>query len=586
MRLLSTLLASGVASSAVAAVVERWWNITYGQANPDGLFERRVITVNGTWPPPPIEVNQGDTSVLHVTNGLGDVVTAIHHHGMFLRGHSYMDGAVGVTQCPIPPGDTFDYTISTDVQIGTYWVHGHALGQYVDGLRAPFIIHNPNETYKYDAEFTIIVGDWYHDQHPILLNQFLNIANPTGAEPVPDSGLIYFTQNGQYLPGFNENATLPFVPGKTYRLRVINTSALSMFWFWIDGHQLRIIEADGVDTQETPVDIQSISVAQRYSFLVTARNDTTSNWLIHANMDPAMFDSVPDSLNLNLTSSITYAASAPMQEGPASVDYTNTVDDYALVPVLAQPIGTANQTVTLNAFFDTYSDGQNHASFENITFNTPLVPSFLSATSSGSMDPAYYGPSASVLNYNQVIELLVVNWDVGLHPFHLHGHKFAIVWKSFDVTSPDTSINPPVPEYASNPMWRDTIMIPPGGGVRLRFLADNPGTWFFHCHIDWHLSSGLAWVLVEAPTVLASSETYRAPSMIYSQCAQQNIPTSGNAAGHNDSASNYSGWKLGPYPQQLGWHSKGIGAMTGCVLSAVLGMAAVVWYGATGISEI
>lgn len=61
-----------------------------------------------------------------------------------------------------------------------------------------------------------------------------------------DSGLIYFAQNATYLPGFNDNATLNFVPGKTYRLRVINTSAFSTFFFWIDGHDMRIIEVDGV----------------------------------------------------------------------------------------------------------------------------------------------------------------------------------------------------------------------------------------------------------------------------------------------------------------------------------------------------
>ncbi len=75
-----------------------------------------------------------------------------------------------------------------------------------------------------------------------------------------EAPLIYFAKNGQYLGpkagtsptgvtskvGFNENATLPFQPGKTYRIRVINTSALAMFFFWIDGHDMRIIEVDGV----------------------------------------------------------------------------------------------------------------------------------------------------------------------------------------------------------------------------------------------------------------------------------------------------------------------------------------------------
>ena len=75
-----------------------------------------------------------------------------------------------------------------------------------------------------------------------------------------DSALIYFAQNGTYLGpipganpssvtshvGFNENATLPFEPGKTYRLRIVNTSAFAAFYFWIDGHDMRIIEVDGV----------------------------------------------------------------------------------------------------------------------------------------------------------------------------------------------------------------------------------------------------------------------------------------------------------------------------------------------------
>jgi iron transport multicopper oxidase len=70
-----------------------------------------------------------------------------------------------------------------------------------------------------------------------------------------DSGLVYFAQNTSYLGpvsgtssavGFNENATLPFEPGKTYRLRIVNTAGFAVFFFWIDGHDMRIIEVDGV----------------------------------------------------------------------------------------------------------------------------------------------------------------------------------------------------------------------------------------------------------------------------------------------------------------------------------------------------
>lgn len=54
-----------------------------------------------------------------------------------------------------------------------------------------------------------------------------------------------------------------------------------------------------VDTEEYPVDYLNIAVAQRYSVLVTARNDTSQNFLVHANFDDGMFDTVPDGLALS-----------------------------------------------------------------------------------------------------------------------------------------------------------------------------------------------------------------------------------------------------------------------------------------------
>lgn len=114
--------------------------------------------------------------------------------------------------------------------------HSHVGSQYVDGLRAPFIIRAENETYAYDDEFTIVLSDWYKEQHSKLIKEFLNIYNPTGAEPVPDSAAIYVVDSaGQYLSGFNENVTIPFEAGKTYRLRLINQSAFAMFYAWVSG---------------------------------------------------------------------------------------------------------------------------------------------------------------------------------------------------------------------------------------------------------------------------------------------------------------------------------------------------------------
>ena len=64
---------------------------------------------------------------------------------------------------------------------------------------------------------------------------------------------------------------------------------------------------------------------------------------------------------------------------------------------------------------------------------------------------------------------------------HLHGHKFWIVGRSLNYTSNDPTLNPPIVEGQENPMRRDTIVILQQHSATLRFVANNPGAWLFHC---------------------------------------------------------------------------------------------------------
>lgn len=48
---------------------------------------------------------------------------------------------------------------------------------------------------------------------------------------------------------------------------------------------------------------------------------------------------------------------------------------------------------------------------------------------------------------------------------------------------------------------RDTVVVNAQSWLVFRFVTDNPGVWFLHCHIDWHLQSGLAATIIEAPEV-------------------------------------------------------------------------------------
>ncbi|KAJ6859473.1 laccase-3-like [Populus alba x Populus x berolinensis] len=72
---------------------------------------------------------------------------------------------------------------------------------------------------------------------------------------------------------------------------------------------------------------------------------------------------------------------------------------------------------------------------------------------------------------------------------HLHGHHFAVVGSGFGNFNPQTD---PAKFNLINPPYRNTIGNPPGGWVAIRFVADNPGIWLLHCHLDSHLNWGLA----------------------------------------------------------------------------------------------
>jgi iron transport multicopper oxidase len=108
MLLTFALLALGLARLAVAKTVNYDWDITWVRAAPDGV-ERNVIGINGEWPCPQIDVDVGDKVIVHMNNALGNQSTTIHWHGLHQNGTPEMDGASGITQCPVPPGQSFTY---------------------------------------------------------------------------------------------------------------------------------------------------------------------------------------------------------------------------------------------------------------------------------------------------------------------------------------------------------------------------------------------------------------------------------------------------------------------------------------------
>ncbi|KAI8364347.1 Cupredoxin [Radiomyces spectabilis] len=564
MRLISSLLAGVASLGAVqAARVVYDWNVTYVNANPDNLKERQVIGINGKWPPPPIEVTLGDTLVVNLHNSLNEP-TALHFHGQFQNGSVWMDGPSMVTQCPIPPNYDFTYEFNI-TQTGTYWAHSHYMGQYMDGFRSPMILHNPNESYAYDEEVTVTLSEWYHDSSYTNLATFLNIKNPTGAEPVPQSGFI----------NDSANTTFHFKPGKVYRLRLINISGFSTFFFSIDGHDMDIIEVDGIDTERKTVKSLYLTAAQRFSVLVSTKNATNLNYYMHADMDTGMFDTLPDDLQTNLTAPIYYDESHNNFASSEDIGMDSDFDDISLVPLLKESAVAPDHQVNLTFNFDVTTDGFNRGMFNELPYLAPNVPTLNTMFSMGDLatNAAVYGPQtiATVFKHLDMIELVLNNLDSGDHPFHLHGHVFQIVARGDGVYSGNTS---DVQWVNENPVRRDTVMVPAESFTILRFRADNPGVWIFHCHIDWHLESGLAAIFIEAPDVAQQRMTL--PQQFLDVCEASGIKATGNGAGKE--GLDLSGAPSGITLIYDGFTAKGKGAMAGCILAALVGMGTIIWY--------
>ncbi|PQE24793.1 multicopper oxidase protein [Rutstroemia sp. NJR-2017a BVV2] len=540
--------------------------------DPDGAFERPTIGINGQWPLPIMRATVGDRIIVNVDNQLGNQTTSLHFHGLFMNGSTHMDGPAQVSQCGIPAGSQFVYNFTVQ-QPGTYWYHSHDKGQYPDGLRGPLIISDPDFPYddEVDEKFVLSVSDWYHEEMQVWIPKFIGVANPTGAEPVPQAVLFNDTQN----------ITVPVLPGKTYLFQMVNMGAFAGQYIWFEGHNMTIVEVDGVYTEKAEAEMIYLSAAQRCTFMITTKNDTSANFAFVTSMDTSLFDTVPDGLNYNGTGWLVYDDSKPLPEAK-TVDELNDFDDFTLIPYDRQPLlPEPDQTISLDVIMDVLGNGKPYAFFNNITYVSQKVPTLYTVMSTGedAVNPAVYGEFAHpfVLGYKQTIEIVVNNLDSGKHPFHLHGHNFQAIARSAEDAGTFDSSNTTETSYPSIPMRRDTFVLRPSGYIVLRFTSDNPGVWLFHCHIEWHVNQGLIATMIEAPLELQKSLVI--PETHIAACQAGGVPYTGNAAGNTVNLLDLTGANLAPGPLPKGFTPKGIVAMVFSCLAALLGLATISWYG-------
>ncbi|KAL3628652.1 Laccase-17 [Castilleja foliolosa] len=462
---------------------------------------KSIITVNGKFPGPRLVAREGDRVLVNVVNNVTNNVT-IHWHGIRQLRSGWADGPAYITQCPIQTGQSYTYNFT------------------ITGQR----------------------GEWWNADPEAVISQALQ----TGGGPnVSDA----YTING--LPGQLYNCSskdtyrLKVKPGKTYMLRLINAAMNDELFFSIANHTLTIVEADAVYVKPFKTNVILITPGQttnvllktkphypNATFLMAARpyftgqgtfdNSTVAGFLEYEHPSSRNHSLKLFKPNLPQIGDTGFVANFSKKfRSLNSPNVPKTVDKQFFFTV-----GLGSSPCPANSTCQGPNGSKFAASVNNVSFalpSTALLQSYFFKNSNGiytvdfpivPQSPFNYtGPQPNntnvgngtrlvVLPYNTSVELVLQDTSIlgaESHPLHLHGYNFFAVGQGFGNYDPNKD---PSGFNLVDPVERNTIGVPAGGWVAVRFLADNPGVWFMHCHLDVHTSWGLrmAWIVLDGPS--------------------------------------------------------------------------------------
>ncbi|KAL3733352.1 hypothetical protein ACJRO7_022822 [Eucalyptus globulus] len=377
---------------------------------------------------------------------------------------------------------------------GTYSYHGHYGMQ-----RSPF---------RYDGEFNLLLSDWWHKsvhEQELGLSSVPSrwIGEPQQYNCSLAASYINYTSAAQCTLGGGEQCApyvLHVLPNKTYRLRLASTtngfSFLSTEMPKMEGYKMVVVEADGNYVQPFDVNDLDIYSGESYSVLITSDQEPRQNYWIAVGVrgrEPY----TPQALTvLNyLPNSASKLPTSPPPATPLWNDYNHSKTMWSINNIsLALPptpyLGTIKYNV-LSAFDQTGPPESFPADYD--VMNPPLNPT------------TTVGSGVYVLGLNTTVDIILQNANTlsvnksEIHPWHLYGHDFWVLGYGkgkFTAEDGDKRLN------LENPPLRNTAEIFPYAWSALRFVADNPGVWAFHCHIEPHLHMGIGVVFAEGVNAL------------------------------------------------------------------------------------
>ncbi|PKL85865.1 MAG: copper oxidase [Ignavibacteriae bacterium HGW-Ignavibacteriae-1] len=497
-----------------------------------GKKPTRAIAVNGQIPMPTLTFTEGDTAEIYVHNNL-DEETSLHWHGIFLP--NQFDGVPYLTQMPIKPHTTYLYKFPI-IQSGTHWYHSHTGFQEQIGMYGMFIMNKRNE---WDIPtLPIVISEWT-DMNPKEVNRSLHNANDwfaikkgavqSYAEAIGkghfstklanewkrmnamDVSDVYY--ENFLINGKNQNEQPQFKAGDKVRLRIANGGASDYFWLSYSGGKITVVASDGNDVEPVEVDRLIIATAETYDVVVSIPNNMSYEFLVTP-------EDRTGSASLWLGSGEkVHAAKLPKLKYFAGMKMMNGMMDMNGNMIEMKGMHMQNQVMDMNTVMypeitghenskDNHNKEMNmdHHHMEGmdmamdksksdiVTLNYGMLRSTektklpdgpikeLKFDLTGNMnryvwtmDNKKISESDRILiKKGENLRIILFNNSMMRHPMHLHGHDFRVLNKHGDYAPLKNTLD-------IMPMERDTI----------EFAATESGDWFFHCHILYHMMSGM-----------------------------------------------------------------------------------------------
>jgi len=460
------------------------------------LFGRTVTMLgfNGQYPGPLIQVDERSTIQVRFVNHT-DFPTAVHWHGVRLDNR--FDGAPHVTQDPVPPGGTFDYTVHFP-DAGLYWYHPHHREDVLQdlGLYGNLLVRSRDPGFFAPANREEIL---------MLDDLLIGEAGPTEyGRDAPTHALMGRFGNVLLVNG-EPRWTSTARRGEVVRVFLTNVSSTRVFNLSWQGARTRmkVVASDlGRYEQESWVDNVVIAPAER--FVVDVRFDDAGEARL-VNRVRAI-----DHIQARFFEELQPLGAVRVAAGRATPDHAATFNR------LRRNADVVAEFDRYRSQFDRPVDHQLSITLETGSLPFPLTPlmNFESVYRhpvewSGTMPEMDWVATGKAVRWilrepgtgrenmdirwrfrvGDLVKLRLVNDRRALHamqhPIHIHGQRFLV-----------TAVNGVPNEHR---VWKDTVLVPTGFTTDVLLELSNPGKWMLHCHVAEHIETGMRMVFEVDP---------------------------------------------------------------------------------------